>query len=103
MFPPKQASFVFSVTLFTFLTLPFLPNSFARTHRPEVQLVYFFPSDRKPQSALKVKLRRIIRDVQKFYADEMERHGYGRKTFQIETHATGADPGASDEGKVQIA
>lgn len=31
----------------------------------------------------------LIKEVQQFYADQMEAHGLGRKTFQIETDATG--------------
>ena len=34
-------------------------------------------------------LRELIKDTQAFYADEMERHGYGRKTFALETDKTG--------------
>ena len=32
---------------------------------------------------------RLTKDVQQFYADQMEAHGFGRKTFQIETDGTG--------------
>ena len=31
----------------------------------------------------------LIRDVQQFYANEMERHGFGRKTFTFETDVNG--------------
>ena len=31
----------------------------------------------------------LIKDVQQFYANQMEAHGFGRKTFQIETDAQG--------------
>ena len=31
----------------------------------------------------------MIKDVQQFYADQMEFHGFGRKTFRLETDTTG--------------
>ena len=54
-----------------------------------VRLIYFLPSDRSPQQGINIKLDRLIKDVQRFYADEMERHGFGGKTFSFETDATG--------------
>ena len=35
-------------------------------------------------------LNTILRDTQTFFADEMERHGYGRETFEILSHADGS-------------
>ena len=35
------------------------------------------------------KLDTLIKNVQKFYANEMERHGFGGKTFAFETDAAG--------------
>ena len=57
--------------------------------RPIVRLIYFRPRDRQPQPDIEAKMDRLIKDVQKFYADEMERHGFGRKTFQFETDTNG--------------
>ena len=57
--------------------------------RPIVRIVYFLPNDRQPQPDIEEKLDRLIKDVQTFYAEQMEAHGFGRKTFQIETDATG--------------
>ena len=54
-----------------------------------VRLIYFLPSDRSPQQDIDTKLDSLIRDVQQFYADEMERHSFGRKSFTFETDATG--------------
>ena len=56
---------------------------------PMVRFIYFFPSDRQPQPDIDAKLDVLIKEVQEFFADEMERHGFGRKTFPIETDATG--------------
>ena len=54
-----------------------------------VRLIYFLPSDRSSQQDIDTKLDTLIRDVQQFYADEMERHSFKGKTFTFETDATG--------------
>ena len=81
----------FVITLFAFVTLFTLPNSFAQgtLEQPSVRLVYFLPSDRPARPDRIEALRQLIKDAQEFYADEMERHGYGRKTFSVETDRTG--------------
>ena len=77
------------LTLFIFVTLTFTPNSFAQAAPPDfvVRVIYFIPSDRPPQPDIDAKFDTLIKEVQNFYADEMERHGYGRKTFSLETDA----------------
>ena len=57
--------------------------------QPGVRLAYFYPSDREPQSGINEQADRIIKDVQVFYAREMQRHGYGIKTFTYEADAAG--------------
>ena len=54
-----------------------------------VRLIYFRPRDRQPPPNINVKMDQLIKDVQQFYADQMEAHGFGRKTFQFETDAHG--------------
>ena len=54
-----------------------------------VRLIYFRPRDRQPPPNINVKMDQLIKDVQRFYADQMEAHGFGRKTFQFETDAHG--------------
>lgn len=49
-----------------------------------VKLIYFLPSDRAPRTDIQQKLNHLINSVQKFFADEMERHGFGRKTVFFE-------------------
>ena len=75
------------LTLLSFLTLAFVPNSFAQDDSPEyvVRVIYFIPNDREPQQDIDTKLDTLIKKVQVFYADEMERHKFGRKTFRLET------------------
>ena len=78
-------------TLFAFVALVALPNSFAQEvlFQPSVRLVYFLPNDRPARPDRVSALRQLIKDAQQFYADEMQRHGFGRKTFTIETDEGG--------------
>ncbi len=57
--------------------------------RPIVQLIYFYPRDRAPLPDIDEKIDGLIKDVQAFYAQQMENHGFGRKTFVFETDARG--------------
>ena len=41
------------------------------------------------QPGIWTKLDTLIRDVQRFYADQMEINGFGRKTFTYETDENG--------------
>ncbi len=84
----KALCSIFTLLIFAG-TLIFTLNSFAQAHRPLVRLIYFIPSDRDSNPVSIAKIRTTITDVQKFYADEMERHGLQRKTFQLETDAIG--------------
>lgn len=54
-----------------------------------VRQIYFHPSDRPPSEEINATLDTLVKEVQQFYADEMERHGFGRKTFRLETDAFG--------------
>ena len=56
--------------------------------QPQVKVVYFHPSDRDPRD-IQAQADRIIKDVQVFYAREMQRHGYGIKTFTYTADTTG--------------
>ncbi len=57
--------------------------------RDIVRLIYFLPQGRSGQPNMWAKLDTLIREVQQFYAAEMRRHGFGRKTFTFETDAAG--------------
>ena len=57
--------------------------------RNMVRIIYFLPLDRLPQPGIDAQLDAQIKDVQRFYADQMASHGFGRKTFRLETDATG--------------
>ena len=54
-----------------------------------VRLIYFLPRGRTLQPNMWTKLNTLIREVQKFYADEMQINGFGRKTFTFETDGSG--------------
>ena len=57
--------------------------------KPSVRLIYFLPRDRPLRSERALALCQMITETQKFFADEMERHGFGRKSFTLETDANG--------------
>ena len=83
---------IFSFSLLITAVLTILLPSFAQENTPEeyiVKLVYFVSKDRVPQKDIDTQIIKLIEDVQKFYADQMENYGYGRKTFRLETDADG--------------
>ena len=49
----------------------------------EVRIVYFRPLDASPAPV--DKITNLMQETQEFYASEMERNGFGNKTFSIET------------------
>ena len=57
--------------------------------RDIVRLIYFLPQGRPVQPDMWANLDTLISDVQQFYAAEMRRHGFGRKSFTFETDETG--------------
>lgn len=79
------------ITLFVFVTLVALPNGFAQgaLSQPSVRLIYFLPNDRPARPDRVLALRQLIKETQTFYADEMQRHGFDRKTFRVETDKDG--------------
>ena len=86
----KKTSFFLPILLI-FLPLIFLQDVFAQgpLAEPSVRLVYFLPNDRPARPDRIEAIRQLIKDTQEFYADEMERHGYDRKTFRVETDRSG--------------
>ena len=61
----------------------------AQADEPNVQLIYFRANDTPPRPDADAEIDGLIKKAQLFYADEMERHGFGRKTFEFETDANG--------------
>ena len=54
-----------------------------------VRLIYFLPNDRPYRADVVQQMKDEIHRVQTFYAEQMEQHGFGRKTFTFEAGATG--------------
>ena len=82
-----KTTLYFTLTLLTFVTFAFVPNSLAQDASPEyvARVIYFVPNDREPDPNMDEKLDIQMKDAQQFYADQMEVHGFGRKTFRLET------------------
>ena len=79
------------LTLITFAMLTFLPKSFAQKVSPEyvVRVIYFLPNDRAPRPDIDENLDREIKKVQLYFANQLEAHGFERKSFRIETDRFG--------------
>ena len=54
-----------------------------------VRMIYFLPNDRPFRQEVVDLMKVTIREVQTFYAEQMQAHGYGNKTFRFETDAQG--------------
>ncbi len=54
-----------------------------------VRMIYFLPNDRPFRQEVADSMKDSIRQVQQFYAEQMQAHGYGDRTFRIETDARG--------------
>ena len=56
-----------------------------------LRLIYFLPNDRPYQAEVVQKMKDEILKIQTFFAEQMEAHGYGRRSFRVETDTQG-DP-----------
>ena len=54
-----------------------------------VRLIYFLPNDRPHRPEVIQRMKDEILNVQTFYAEQMEAHGYGKATFRVETDPQG--------------
>ena len=54
-----------------------------------LHVVYFTPADREPVPRYQERLGAILEDIRAFYRDEMQRHGFGPRTFEAERDAKG--------------
>ena len=54
-----------------------------------IRLTYFLPRGRRIQQDIDTKLDELIKDAQQFYAEQLGRHGFTRKTFTFESDANG--------------
>jgi NPCBM/NEW2 domain len=58
--------------------------------RPVVRVVYFVPTDRKPEPDFLVRLDRVMSEVQQFYRTGMDHNGYGKLGFELDRDSKGA-------------
>ena len=76
------------ISTILFLNVTFLTtNANAVDHI--IKAVYFVPQNRAFQKHIPPTLADQIKRVQEVYAEQMETHGYGNKTFDMETDANG--------------
>ena len=54
-----------------------------------VRMIYFLPNDRPYRAEMVQGMKDVIVTVQRFFAEQMEAHGYGKVTFRIETDTQG--------------
>ena len=54
-----------------------------------VRMIYFLPNDRPYQAGVVDSMKTTIRQLQTFYAEQMQAHGYGEKSFRFETDDQG--------------
>lgn len=59
------------------------------TTNGRVRVVYLVPNDRSARPERMATLRQLMKDTQQFFADEMQSHGFGRKTFSVEADKAG--------------
>ena len=55
-----------------------------------VRLIYFLPNDRPYRAEVVYKIKTMARRVQTFYAEQMQAHGHGDRTFRLEIDAAGS-------------
>ncbi len=53
------------------------------------RMIYFLPKDKQAQPDVDATFDTLMKVVQQSYAEHMEYHGFGRKTFRFETGANG--------------
>ena len=82
-----QRNILIFILLFYGFTLAVV-DVFAAADRM-VKVVYFVPRDRPFQWNIPTTLDTRIKAVQRLYAEQMEAHGHGRKTFNLENDAGG--------------
>ncbi len=54
-----------------------------------IRIVYWVPQDREPVPQYRERLSKIMFDIQAFFAREMERNGFGPRTFKLKKDADG--------------
>ena len=55
-------------------------------YQDAVRIIYFLPYGISPQLNIQRKIKKIMHKVQQFYAQQMEKNGYSKATFNLETN-----------------
>lgn len=92
----------FAVALLLALAAPVCGAQAAAPRRP-LRIVYYYPADRPPLPGYQKRLDAAMRNVQGFYAEWMDRHGWGRRSFGLETGANGLVVVHLAPGKLRLA
>ena len=74
-----------------------IKRSYARTAAANLNVgeprtmrtIYFLPNDRPYRAEVVQRMKDEIRNIQTFFAEQMGAHGYGNKTFRVETDPQG--------------
>ena len=75
---------------FACFVLIVLLTTLAHAEEFVVKTVCIVPTDAsKPDHQTIEKFKRVVKDVRDFYKKEMKRHGFGSKTFNLETDTRG--------------
>lgn len=61
--------------------------------------IYFLPTDVQPHADMQERIDKMLKDVQTYFANELDRHGVGRKTFNFEKNSNGTAKVFLFEGK----
>ena len=83
----KVAFIVKIITTIVIFSSAFLVTNVYAAHQHIIKAVYFVPKNRPAQKHIPNTLSEQIKQTQRFYADQMEMHGYGRMTFGYEKDA----------------
>lgn len=54
-----------------------------KTENRKLHFILWTPKDREPPAKYEERLQRMMEHIRNFYADEMERHGFGRRTINL--------------------
>ena len=84
----KFRTLIATLTFFLTFSLPLLAQDATQTEYI-VKVIYFLGKDRVVDQDANNRIDRTIKRAQKFYADHMEKFGFGRKTFKYESDANG--------------
>ena len=77
-----KTTLYFTLSLITFATFAFAPNSFSQSHRPLVQCIYFIPADSTTQACPRSRDTPSHKKVpSSFMLTKLQRHGFERKNL----------------------